>query len=179
MKVNSQQTLAHRLCAEDPDLKCPEHDKMSFMLAMPETWRKLLRREMMPDVPGEAEFWLGKICLEYPITKGSGQYQTVIGFADAKCTVNVEIQDEHSRLFRGWNNETWCGTTATARLSKAVIVEAKPKIANPMETLRQLNTYRNFIDAIFLLWCPTIEEKTKTVFLSQGIFVSTIPVDIQ
>ena len=61
-----------------------------------------------------------------------------------------------------------------------VLVEAKPKLPNPMEVLRQLKNYRKFLDGrtVFILWCPTIDDRTRQIFTSQGFYVSSLPIEI-
>lgn len=168
MKLDAKSgTLVAKLCSEDPDLKCPEHDRMSFLLADPSTWNRLIE---CVDIPHYRFVGGEKISLEHPITKGEGAYQVIVGFVDALRVYRITVQDP--------------GYDVAFQSSVAIFVEAKPKISNPMEVLRQLNTYRKFSGAsrsgdkpVFLLWCPTIDEKTRQVFSSQGIFVSSLSVE--
>lgn len=150
-----QPTFLQRLGFEDDDLRSPEHDQMSFFLADPANFRKiaedsgLVLHEFFNSSHIPDNYWeLGKVSLEHPITKGKDQYSTIIGYGDA---------------FYGISRPS-------------ILIEAKTKLQNPMETLRQINTYRQFFSGPVILWFPGIDEKTASIFRSQGIFVSNFKI---
>ena len=224
-----QQTWVNKLCQGDPDLKCPEHDRMSFLLADKRIILELCRDagwSIEADIKRRDDAFLrihaieiGKISLEHPVTKGSGEYQTIIGFADALCSIVVsyfraepafdqEIEGERSRIKKEnavalaeWEcrhrglisriipsvddpepirrqlpdrREVQVEVQSCFESDPLLLVEAKPHIPNPMETMRQLKTYRNFFSGRILLWCPEILPTVAKIFRDQEILVATI-----
>ncbi|MDE2469653.1 MAG: hypothetical protein KGL35_13175 [Bradyrhizobium sp.] len=150
-KTRRNSTFLARIGFEDEDLRSPEHDQMSFFLASTGNFRavaedagiKLNQEAWRTWIP--ADIWeKGRVRLEFPITKGSGQYSTIIGYADAVFGVGYPL----------------------------ILIEAKTSIPNPMETLRQLNTYKEFFRGELILWMPGIDENIASIFRSQRIFVS-------
>jgi hypothetical protein len=178
-KKNS--TWIQRLCENDPDLRCAEHDQMSFLLAAGETIKRLcldagiafpnalIEDIETPEVTGiQVESYL-----EHPITKGKGEYQVIIGFADALCKIKISGVGVQEFYKRNCNTETYKEKGGFVK-EFCLLIEAKPTIINPMEVLRQLKTYRQFIspNTKLLLWCPTITQNVAAIFRGQKIYVS-------
>jgi hypothetical protein len=159
-------TLAQKLCLNDPYLKCPKHDEMSFILADPDCAVVLIR---------DAEPSLGpctmlKTRLEFPLTKGEGKYEVIVGFIDALAIIEIPLEEEEIEY-----NQQGCGKIVSVA-KRYFFIEAKPQIPNPMEVLRQLNTYRKFTTkrSNFLLWCPAIQPEVAEIFRQQKILISTL-----
>ena len=161
----------------DEDLKCPAHDAMSFALAGKDFSSRLL----MDAVRFKEKFlWkVSKIQLEYPIRKGEGKFSTIVGYADARIGIDLY---EH-------------GSDQARRVNEGIFIEAKPSLPNPMETLRQIKTYKEImyqetrthynsygkhsflddgIDHIWVLWCPGLSEEVASIFRQQGVRTSNI-----
>lgn len=242
-------TMLQRLGFIDPDLKCPEHDKMSFALADHEFVKKLLHDAGLVTSKANAEEWLNKrahdvdchivielqeapprdtpgvlasilgpesktyigdpenptkryytptinrwvtgsatykllsgklevdVRLEVPVCKGQGEYKVIIGYADAIVSLDLVLECEKLLTYPDCRGGHTTETKAESlTISKTILVDAKPSIPNPMETLRQFNTYREHLaDVHHLLWCPPCPENVKTIFQQQGIYVSCLP----
>lgn len=148
--ITNEPTWREKLNRKDPDLKCPKHDAMSFALSDLTFCANLLASagvHVKQTTAGE---------LEFPVEKGRGQYLTIVGFADRY--IEALVFEGHGPAAR-----------------RFYMVEAKPELTNPMETMRQIKTYlvhapyRNLTRG--LLWCPTISPQAKKIFQGEGIFV--------
>lgn len=166
-KREDRKSYMEKLGFKDPDLKCPEHDRMSFAMADPEFMMQLCYEAWSTwpkGGPQISEIECTLISLEHPIVKGDGQYKIIIGYVDAVAQIGYV--------------ETWSDGSRGKR-SRLIVVEAKPRLENPMETLRQIKTYREFFESrepAFLLWCPEISDSQARIFAGQNILVSEIPV---
>lgn len=159
----NKQSLSESLTDKDPDLKCPVHDAMSLSLSNETSLKKIIyscNYFLEQDI-----YFCGfnEVKIEHPVSKGTGKFYKLIGFIDCFCSIKAESRDENY---------------GTRRIIKSIIIEAKPVIHNPMEVLRQIKTYKEYLlksDA--LLWCPTIIDEYIELFEKQGVYVSKISVD--
>lgn len=189
MDYRKRRTFLEQIGFNDPDLKCPEHDRMSFALSDPQ-----FCRDMLLDA-GVSCGSVSTTKLESPIEKGAGQYAVIIGYADSiieftaeaspvylliKEIINAKVlitlndeglrynapvgamsddlrakivlhRDELIKILRDdyMMNPRHKGEALDAShlphpCHFSCVVDAKTSLPNPMETLRQMNTYRNF-----------------------------------
>ncbi len=241
-------TMLERMGFDDPDLKCPAHDQMTFALASPtfcleligsvanlsdefvggklvsdwsanlkggglDDFLEIKQGRVSHDMKVDGTTDISKSCVpsvEFPINKGDGQYKVVVGFLDCMAKVPTEgcisIEYMTSKVDCKYVNDRRVDVRSDSRhhqrsfchrASLLFSIEAKPRIENPMEVMRQLKTYREFFPSRievpaertrfeyrrtkivvnqYLLWCPTVTDQVKEVFQSQGILVATLPI---
>lgn len=165
----------------DKDLCCPKHDQMSFALVNKKKVAKLLSPILQrifnePNTNKRNRFFVKDVSLEYPLCKGENQYKVIVGFLDCLAEVEIETMESRENCDKEW----------TKKELMICPIEAKPSMPNPMETMRQINTYREYIGnscrlrtdyCLFIVWCPTANQELVEVFSNEHIFLTTVSLD--
>lgn len=140
-------TLQQKLGFFDNDLKKPKHDEIMFWLdenilkidlkCFEEYKNKGLTKEL------EEKKW------ERPIISESRYgYRSMIGFIDLYALISVKNNDEYIS-------------------TRHICFEVKTEIKSVGELMRQLNVYREYMKAYYVIVCP--DDSYKDFFLKQYI----------
>jgi len=221
---------------DDPDLKCPKHDEMSFVLAKKTNCINVIRSSdwCSSEIHIRTEIVIKGINLEHPIASKTG---FIHGYCDALIVAGFDIsklylgmfgncriisepydpphkeaeqlqqrldkvgislrldgnalkyEDRSSNIDRYMDNILLLKDELIANLlyekhrmvnaEELFLIEAKPDLRNPMECMRQMKMYSSAIGmkTSMILWCPGIDDETRFVFNSQGIFVCSCTVE--
>lgn len=152
-------TMLASLGFADPDKRDSRHDLACQYIAQPESRQKLadmmvselIRRE---NGTFDRGYWKGEKAYELisidqgsyevPISKGSGQYRTTIGFIDLilPCTYRLSY---HGHLREGYDRcVTWKEHSSSREFKFDIVIETK---VNPIcigDVLRQIGLYREY-----------------------------------
>ena len=141
--MSRDNTLLSKLGFADPDKQSPVHDAACRYLAQREVANRLLETSINKGVPGyfcsgeiyglkeSGPFVLDRVGVEEPISKGSGQYKTTIGFMDVvlfsvQQTADIEVRRRHPAFGIG--------------------VEVKHTQKSIHDVIRQIKLYREYTD---------------------------------
>lgn len=133
------------------------------------------------------------LSLEHPVCKGEGRYKAIVGYLDCFLQFRMRFEIESSAFKirpRNCDDELHKGKRTLYAYAN-ICIEAKPSLTNPMETLRQIKTYKEFFNTpphdrsqllheitYFLLWCPSVDAKMKALFENDPmISVEDITID--
>lgn len=162
----------------DGQLTTPKHDEMVLELLDPTYIKKLLHKYVVggfnPSVLNKDEFEsVVKIESEVPIVNGYNRF--IIGYWDVVVTIeDLFLLPEGIWAYK--ERENMQATDVDKHPKFRIFIEVKPTIRSFGETLRQLNTYREYvgIDAKYTHVCLyTYDTTFKKAFESQGIAVLT------
>jgi hypothetical protein len=135
----ADQTLLSKLGFQDPDKKTPLHDQICEYIALNSVHVANYLREDKSQTPWSVV----EVEMERLITKGTGIYQTHVGFIDVFLF-----------LRRPDGVTTWKdGTTSQSFDGRAAYFEVKTNRISVSEALRQIKVYKQFISGgVFTSW---------------------------
>jgi len=131
MAHSHEQTYIARLGFADPDKRESRHDLAQRYLCLHQNVKKLAGAFPLKEKNGQypdLAFKITNIMLERPISKGSSQYKTTVGFIDLAFTFNLYESIDGGRL------ENW-----------DVFIEIKASRLPVTEIIRQVKFYREYI----------------------------------
>ncbi len=149
MSNSPNNTLLSKMGFSDADKRMPAHDEACLSIASgPRAILSLLGLKDEIDA----------VDLEFPLSKGSGQYKTTVGFID------VVIRSS----------------------SDSIVIEVKTRIDSIGELLRQMNLYRSYSDPFFespqhfgkyVIWSlDPADARLASVLHSQGYILLVGPI---
>ena len=161
----------------DPDRKDPMHDAACAYVASRalDLYRKLIREEA----------WSASAVLEQPISKGTGQYMTTVGFLDLSITAKEWVgSSSYVGDMRGsqdivdicragglawtrkglYGQEEWVQTKSTLITTQPVLgVEVKWSESSVSDAVHQICLYREYLPdlswALATPWNVNVEQK--------------------
>lgn len=163
-----ERTLLAKFGFNDQDRKDTQHDLACRYLSEKDQALKIGKLLFSPPAAGnEVDFYsdtwrykayykklwlcLKKSRVEMPISKGTGQYQTTIGFMDVNLHMNCVAEVAGKRCERSYNIDYRKEEVWQPYQEDRVVAEYFARIevkANPIatsESIRQINLYREFV----------------------------------
>lgn len=186
MMHSHDRTLIARLGFDDLDKKDPRHDLACQYLALPENVARIIEatNPSIEEFQGCDPRLIGvtfSLCdpdrdiipirLEFPISKGDGQYKTTIGFADI---VICYIERRRRKVEYEYDGVSWVESdkvTESCGIRKAMI-EVKISIGPIGDVLRQVNLYKNYLDSlgrVILATAYDISESDAATLRREGV----------
>lgn len=110
---------------------------------------------------------------EVPLSKGTGQYKTTIGFMDA--VINVAYSVTQKNKTRKSSNDDWVETLSTIVKNEVLFVEVKVNPTEIGDILRQIKLYREYLSSElsrnmwYLVTTFDINEEAQEQLLDEGI----------
>lgn len=134
-----------RLGFSDPDKKNPLHDLACQYVAAPDVAQRLCRQFDLDTSKRE------QVSVEVPLSKGSGQYKTTIGFLDVLIpAVSFSMTTEQGVRYEPVPPEEVEERRALGievyEESAIVVVEVKTGFTNLGDVLRQIKMYREYLN---------------------------------
>jgi hypothetical protein len=189
-------SLLSQAWRSDPDLKSPQHDRMSFAMTNREFMHKLIvgseaftegswRREPRHDQgqggycgsAGEEQqsgkLTVHRVQLEVPVLRKWHSGSSTVGFWDAVASTAVE-ETRRSLRCSGPRSEhqSLASDWSVEMRDREFHIEAKTTMLNPMEVLRQVKFYQaeHGSRLNIIIWCPGMDKLYADAFRAEGIW---------
>jgi hypothetical protein len=97
----------------------------------------------------------GPVVLEYPISKGEGQYKTTIGFVDVKIPFSKHVRIVGEQNINAWwpkEEPRWVHIDEVKVNNGDIYIEVKIHPVGLGDILRQVNLYKEYISGYNSIW---------------------------
>lgn len=188
-------SLLSQAWRSDPDLKSPQHDRMSFAMTNREfmhklivgsgaftegSWKIDLKHEQNEsgycggagEEQQSGKLTVHRVQLEVPVLRKWHSGSSTVGFWDAVASATVHETRRSLRCTGRTEHRIFPSDWSVEMRNREYHIEAKTTMLNPMEVLRQVKFYQAEQGARLniIIWCPGMDSLYADAFRGEGIF---------